>query len=66
MNTSDALTKISKMFCHEMALLCTEKVYFEPFLLKKGLLWDENGQKSYRKGLLSSRFWPFFEKNPLF
>lgn len=45
-----------------MAILCHEKVYFGPFLSQKGLLWDEKGQKSYRKGLLSSRFWLFLRK----
>lgn len=49
-----------------MAILCHEKVYFSPFLSQKGLLWDEKGKKSYRKGLLSSRFWAFFEKKVYF
>lgn len=49
-----------------MAILRHEKVYFGPFLSQKGLLWDENGQKSYRKGLLSSRFWAFLRKKVYF
>lgn len=51
-STQSVLTENSKSLRHEMALLRTEKVYFGPVLLKKGLLWDENSQKSYRKGLL--------------
>lgn len=57
---------IWKILRHEMAILCHEKVYFSPFLSQKGLLWDEKGQKSYRKGLLSSRFWLFLRKKVYF
>lgn len=66
MNTPTTFKIIWKILRHEMAILCHEKVYFSPFLSQKGLLWDEKGQKSYRKGLLSSRFWLFLRKKVYF
>lgn len=66
MNTPITFRVIWKILRHKMAILCHEKVYFSPFLSQKGLLWDEKGQKSYRKGLLSSRFWLFLRKKVYF
>lgn len=66
MNTPTTFRIIWKILRHEMAISCHEKVYFSPFLSQKGLLWDEKGPKTYRKGLLSSRFWLFLRKKVYF